>query len=253
MKQWYERLFSNYAKGYDNEPFTKGTMGEVDFLQAEAAEDQSWSILDIGCGTGRHSVELARRGFRVTGIDLSEAQLRGARQKAREAGVKATFLKRDARSYRFRERFDLAIMLCEGGFSLMETDEMNFEILRNAARALRPGGKLIFSALNALYPLAHNVFAPPQKEKAEEGLLKGPLNLMDLRARESLTFTDDSGKTETIECNERFFMPSEIAWYLKSLRFSSVEIFGCTLGAFSRKEPLTPDHFELLVVARTGS
>ena len=67
MTKWYEALFANYAKSYDQEPFTQGTVGEVDFVERELASDRTRRILDIGCGTGRHAIELARRGYQVTG------------------------------------------------------------------------------------------------------------------------------------------------------------------------------------------
>ena len=57
----------------------------------------------------------------------------------------------------FVAAFDLVLMLCEGGFSLMETDAMNFAILENAVQALRPGGKFLFTCLNGLFPLAQSV------------------------------------------------------------------------------------------------
>lgn len=87
MPPWYEALFVNYGKTYDNEPFTQGTAGEVDFVERELGSDRSKRILDIGCGTGRHAIELARRGYHVTGFDLSEGQLSLARQKAAAADV----------------------------------------------------------------------------------------------------------------------------------------------------------------------
>ena len=133
--------------------FTQGTLGEVDFIEAEAGGDRRKKILDIGCGTGRHAVELAKRGYEVTGLDLSETQLRKARTKAAEAGVKVEFIRADARNFRLGRKFDLAIMICEGAFPLMETDEMNFQILKNITRALKPDGKLIFTTLSALFPL----------------------------------------------------------------------------------------------------
>lgn len=71
MKQWYEELFENSAKSYDKEPFVKGTRGEVDFIEKELVSDKSATILDIGCGTGRHAIELAKRGYSVTAVDLS--------------------------------------------------------------------------------------------------------------------------------------------------------------------------------------
>ena len=81
MAQWYETLFANFGKTYDKECFTQGTVGEVDFVERELGADRSKRILDIGCGTGRHAIELAKRGYRVTGFDLSEGQLRLAEKK----------------------------------------------------------------------------------------------------------------------------------------------------------------------------
>lgn len=73
MKQWYESLFENYAVKYGQEIFTQGTIGECDFIENEINCDKSLKILDIGCGTGRHSIELSKRGYNVTGIDLKSA------------------------------------------------------------------------------------------------------------------------------------------------------------------------------------
>ena len=87
MAQWYETLFANYGQAYDKECFTQGTVGEVDFVERELGSDRSKLILDIGCGTGRHAIELAGRGYGVTGFDLSEGQIRRAREKAAAAGV----------------------------------------------------------------------------------------------------------------------------------------------------------------------
>ena len=93
MKQWYESLFENYAHKYDKECFVQGTVGECDFIEQEIREDKSLKIIDIGCGTGRHAIELTKRGYDVTGIDLSEDQLVRAREKAKEQGVKIDFQK----------------------------------------------------------------------------------------------------------------------------------------------------------------
>ena len=125
-KQWYEILFENYAQKYDNESFTQGTIGECDFIERELNFNKSLKILDVGCGTGRHTIELSKRGYSVTGIDLSESQLTRAREKAESNNLKINFLKHDARNLPFNNDFDVAIMLCEGGFPLMETDEMMF-------------------------------------------------------------------------------------------------------------------------------
>jgi len=250
MKQWYEQLFTDYANSYDKEIYTQGTIAEVDFIEKEIGHDTSRTILDIGCGTGRHAIELAKRGYSVTGIDLSDSQLARAREKAAIAGVNVTFLKRDARDFYFEEPFDLAFMLCEGAFSLMETDEMNFQILQNAEKALKPGGIFIFSCLNVLFPLYHSVKDFINKNTENE--LKSEENTFDLmsfRDYSTLTIKDDNGINKTMECNERYYAPSEITWLLKSLNFKTIDIFGCITGDFRRDKPLSTEDYEMLVVA----
>jgi ubiquinone/menaquinone biosynthesis C-methylase UbiE len=142
MKQWYETIFENYALQYDNENFTMGTTGECDFIEKEISFNKKTRILDIGCGTGRHSIELTKRGYQVTGIDLSDSMLQRARDKAQKQNLEIDFQKHDARALPFSAQFDLVIMLCEGAFPLMETDEMNFSILANAARSLKKTNRI---------------------------------------------------------------------------------------------------------------
>lgn len=250
MKQWYEELFANYAESYDKESFTKGTLGEVDFIETEIGQDKSKTILDIGCGTGRHAIELAKRGYRVTGIDLSEAQLKKARGKAASENVNVTFLKKDARDFHFENPFDLVIMLCEGGFPLMETDEMNYQILENASNELHEHGMFIFTTLNGLFPLYHSVkdFINSNSEDVEsEG---NTFDLMTFRDHSTITIIDDSGKGNTLQCNERYYVPSEITWLLKALQFNKIDIYGCDTGIFSRTRPLTTEDYEMLIVAQ---
>lgn len=173
MKQWYEELFENYGMKYDNESFTQGTRGECDFIEKEIAYNQKTKILDIGCGTGRHAIELTKRGYTVVGIDLSESLL----QRAKE-------------------------------FHNSETKEGN-----------------------AIY--GRNTF-----------------DLMTFRDHNVTSVEDDLGNKKELECNERYYVPSEITWLLKTLNFKTVDIFGAKLGAFSRSDELSFDDFEMLVIAR---
>jgi 2-polyprenyl-3-methyl-5-hydroxy-6-metoxy-1,4-benzoquinol methylase len=250
MKQWYEELFTNYANNYDRESFTRGTIQEVDFIEAETGGDRSRTILDVGCGTGRHAIELARRGYRVTGIDLSADQLKRAKEKAKECGVAVEFLQRDARAFDLRRKFDLVIMLCEGAFSLMETDEMNYAILQNIVKSLNPGGKLIFTTLSALFPLYHSVRDFINQEASKTTIQQNTFDLMTFRDHSTITSADDDGLLKELVCNERYYTPSEITWLLKSLQFKTIDIFGAALGQFSRSKALTTEDFEMLVIAR---
>jgi len=252
-KQWYESLFENYAKTYDNESFTQGTIGECDFLEKELNFDKSLKILDVGCGTGRHAIELTKRGYSVTGVDLSESQLQRAREKAKENHLIIDFQCQDARNLQFDGEFDVAIMLCEGGFPLMETDEMNFEILKSVTKSLKPKAKFIFTTTNGLFPLFHSMsefYASVQEEGNSACKSKG-FDLMTFRDHNIVEFEDDSGHKKSLECNERLYVPCEITWLLKSLGYQTIDIFGARLGAFSREYKLTTEDFEMLVIAET--
>ncbi len=251
MKQWYEELFENYGVKYDRESFVQGTIGECDFIEQEINYDQTTRILDIGCGTGRHSIELSKRGYNLTGIDLSESQLKRAKEKASPQNLPINFEKHDARKLNFSNEFDLVIMLCEGAFPLMETDEMNFQILRNATNALKPKGKLIFTTLNGLFPLFHSVkeFLASATKEGNATYSNNSFDLMTFRERNTIQIEDDLGNKKELECNERYYVPSEITWLLKTLSFKTIEIFGAKLGAFSRQDRLTTEDYEMLVIA----
>lgn len=251
MKQWYESLFENYGKKYDSEVFTQGTSGECDFIEKEIGGNKNFRIIDIGCGTGRHSIELSKRGYTVTGIDLSESMLTRAKEKAKLANVLIDFQRLDARVLPFRSEFDLAIMLCEGGFPLMETDEMNYAILRSAANSLKPKGKLIFTTLNGLFPLVHSVkdFLSSVHQEGNAAYENNTFDLMTFRDKNITTVTNDLGEMVKLSCNERYYIPSEITWILRSLGFTAIAISGAKLGAFSRDDKLTTDDFEMLVIA----
>ena len=252
MKQWYEALFENYANKYEKEPFTKGTIGECDFIEKEIGFNKNLKILDIGCGTGRHSIELTKRGYHVTGVDLSDSMLQKAQENAQRQQAQVTFVKQDARSLSYKSEFDLALMICEGAFPLMETDEMNFQILENASNALKTkNSKLIFTTLNGLFPLFHSVKDFLESEKKEEGAeySENNFDLMTFREHNITTFVDDDGEKKELQCNERYYVPSELTWMLKSLGFTSIDIFGAKLGEFSRNDLLATEDFEMLIIA----
>ena len=142
-------------------------------------------------------------------------------------------------------------MLCEGAFPLMETDEMNFQILQNAANALKQKGKIIFTTLNGLFPLFHSV-KDFHESTTKEGNAVNDQNTFDLMTFRDFNITtveDDFGNKKELECNERYYVPSEITWLLKTLGFKKIDIYGAKLGAFSRNDKLTTEDFEMLVIA----
>jgi 2-polyprenyl-3-methyl-5-hydroxy-6-metoxy-1,4-benzoquinol methylase len=250
-KQWYESLFENYGEKYDQENFTQGTLGECDFIEMELNSNKSLKILDVGCGTGRHTIELTKRGYDVTGIDLSRAQLTRAKIKADDENLKIDFQKQDARNLKFNHEFDVAIMLCEGGFPLMETDEMNYAILRSVTNSLKEKCKFIFTTLNGLFPLHHSIekFLATETKGNNATYRKNTFDLMTFRDYNITEIEDDSGNKMKLDCNERYYVPSEITWLLKSLGYKKIDIYGARIGAFSRNDLLSTKDFEMLVLA----
>lgn len=250
---WYQTLFANYARHYDQENFTFGTIGECDFLEQEFNYNKSLRIIDVGCGTARHAIEMTRRGYSVIGIDLSMAQLRRAKEKAALEQLQLSLVQADARLLPFKHCFDAAVMLCEGGFALMETDAMNYAILKSVTEALKPPAKFIFTTLNGLFPLQQclsvaPITLPPNVPQESESF-KDTFDIMTMRNYFEFQFEDDDGRQHTISCNERYYLPSEITYLLETLGYSSINIYGAELGAFSRTRRLTASDFEMLVIA----
>ncbi len=105
------------------------------------------AILDLGCGTGNHSVALARRGYDVAGVDLSEDMLAIAREKAAVASVRATFHRGDMRDAVVGRTFDVALILF-AALGYQTEDAAVADTLANARRHLRVGGLLLLDVWN---------------------------------------------------------------------------------------------------------
>ena len=234
-RRWYEVLYENF-EDYDQEPYTQNTAQEIAFILDAIAGDDVRQVLDVGCGTGRHALGLAARGYDVVGLDFSEKMLEQGRRKAAKEGVSVQFVHGDARRLDYKAEFDLAIMLCEGGFSLVETDAMDRQILLGIQEALVPGGKLIFTAPSAVSILSNE----PEEE-----------NFDLLTFRESFSLENPSQKPDQppLQCSQRYYTFPELKFLLESFGFKDIEYFAVTKNGYSRKEPLSTDHFEIGVTA----
>jgi len=147
---WYEEFFDeDYMRFHlcGGEEQWQRAPAECDFVISALNLRPGDRILDLCCGQGRHSVELARRGFRVTGLDLSEYLLGLAKAAAREAGVEAEFVRRDMRDLPWQEEFDAVLNLWTA-FGYLECNEEDQRVLEAVSRALRPGGRLIMDLTN---------------------------------------------------------------------------------------------------------
>jgi SAM-dependent methyltransferase len=122
-------------------------------------------ILDVPCGYGRHSIELAKRGYQVTGVDDSEVQLTRAEQLASEADVAADLRQVDARELMFEGEFDAAINMFLS-FGYFETDEEHLAMLKGIARSLKEGGRFLMDYWNREFEI--QTFDQWQVERTED-------------------------------------------------------------------------------------
>lgn len=118
------------------------TSREVDFLLSELDLPRGAQLLDVGCGAGRHSIELARRGYRVLGIDPSPAMIEAARTQAAAAGVQPDFRQVKAETFAAQEEFEAAICLFTT-LGQISAEGDNSRLVERVYQALRPRGTFV--------------------------------------------------------------------------------------------------------------
>lgn len=152
VKAWFVDLFDeDYLRTL---PFLtpQATQAEAEFVIDAMNLSPGAQLLDVGCGYGRHAMELAARGFHVVGLDLSTPLLVRGGEEAHRRGLTINFIRGDMRELDFEAQFD-------GAYCLFSTfgyfdEETNKKTVANIARALRPGGRLLIEILNRDYVIA---------------------------------------------------------------------------------------------------
>ena len=149
MKEaWWEEYFGeDYLLIYSHKRDKEKSAKEVDFMEKALGLPQGARILDLCCGYGRHSLELSRRGYPVSGLDLSELFLRMAREEAGAEGLKINLVRADMRQIPFKENFDAVINIYTS-FGYFEEEEENQRVLNEIVRVLRKGGRFLFDSAN---------------------------------------------------------------------------------------------------------
>ena len=241
MKKNWEIFFDHHSPKYMDEVFTKNTIKEVAFLLEEFQLPAGSSIIDIGCGTGRHSIELAKRGFNVTGIDISEGMLSEAVKTAKAENVKVNFIKADATSFKAEDKYDAAVCLCEGAFALIGIDEDPFEhdsrILKNVNASLKQGAKFSITTLNALRMI---------REYSQDDVKKGTFDTYTLTETHPMEYKTDLGNEKVI-VKEKGYTGLELKYLLESSGFAVEHIWGGTAGNWGKRK-IQLDEIEIMVV-----
>jgi SAM-dependent methyltransferase len=148
MRPWHEQdeFWRTFAPQMFSEERWEATPEQVDRLVALADLEPGMIVCDLACGPGRHSLELARRGFRVVGVDRTEAYLAQARERADAEGLQVEFEKADMREFRRPEAFDALLNLFTA-FGYFEDPEDDRRTAENMVASLRPGGRLVMEMM----------------------------------------------------------------------------------------------------------
>ena len=181
-------------------------------------------VLDLCCGFGRISAELARRGFSVTGVDITESYLQTAKEEASLDNLDIEYIKADAREFVRRDYFDLAVNLYIS-FGYFENKKDDLLMVRNAYESLKNGRSFIIETLGKEIAVRDFV----ETEWFERA---GFTVLTQYEALDSWTFLKnrwilmkDGKKIEKV-FNQRLYSASELRDLLLEAGFSKVEIYG---------------------------
>jgi len=248
LGHWFSELADHMGSAYERYSFTKGTEQEVDVLIDLLGISPGQRLLDVGCGTGRHSHAFAARGFEVVGVDISSRFVEVANARASEL---ETYVLADARHLAFDAEFDAVISLCQGAFGLTggpgSTDslperELDEPILDGIARALKPGARAAVSAFSAYFQIRHGLNDGDTNDSFDARL---GVNHEDTEVR------DESGRAVPAELWTTCFTPRELRMMARIVGLTPLTVHSVTPGGYGAFEPTIDEPEFLLVVERS--
>ena len=238
-KHWFEEIAEHLGPTYLRYSFTYGTTQEVDALMNVLALKPGDSLLDVGCGPGRHAHEFASRGINVTGLDISEDFIHLANQKTSK---NVSFVCGDARDMTYREEFDAVISLCQGAFGLAggptlqkSEEDPDGVILSCMSRALKPGKKLALSAFSAYFQIRY--LNENATFDAETGI-----------NHENTFVKNEEGESLETELWTSCFTPRELRLLAANAGLKVEDIWSVDPGDYTKRIP-DLDHTEYLLIA----
>lgn len=249
-----EQLFFDFAHLFDADEYLyfmesslaeENTPAQVDFLEARLAMTAPMRIVDLGCGHGRHAIELARRGYRVTGVDLVEGFLDVARRSAEQAGVEATFVRGDMGAFNAERSFDRAICMFDA-FGFFD-DAHAIATLSCVHKTLDEGGKLFLDLRTREWMTRIPPVSVLDKGNGDMMIDRHHFDIETGRFVDRRTYVR-GGQQREVMFSVRLYAFTEIRLILQSLGFDLEAVYGGFDGSpISAMKPRT------LIVAKKGT
>jgi SAM-dependent methyltransferase len=248
-QDWYATAFDGMSAEM---AWTERTESEIKRALTMLRPQGGERVLDLACGTGRHSLELARHGFSVVGVEISAELVEIARKDAEQQGLEATFIEGDLRELDFEDEFDIVLNLNDGAVGYFETDEENHRTFEVISRALKRGGQNLVQVPNVLYARAHlpqrswipssnMVELVEHRWNKKDRYMEGAM--IPLRFGEVL-----EGLDKRIEFRQRLYTVDEFREVYSSVGMTLERVFH---GNGRPKDP-TDSQFEIFVAAQKG-
>jgi SAM-dependent methyltransferase len=186
-------------------------------------------VLDLCCGVGRHSLEFARRGFRVTGVDRTAAYLEEARTRAEEEGLEIELVQEDMRTFVRAEAFD-AVINYFTSFGYFDDEEEQRRVLANAYGSLRPGGALLMDMMGK--EILARVFTERDWREEDGKLILEERTLApDWSSLDNRWILLKDGDRREVTVTTRQYSAAELSGLLKDSGFDAVDVYGDLTGA----------------------
>jgi SAM-dependent methyltransferase len=215
--RWYDEFFEgDWLDLLALRAPAERTAQEVDFVVEQLGLDSGASVLDVACGHGRHSLELARRGIRVKGIDLSPRSLAIARETAAAENLDVDFRELDMRELDYDGEFEGAVNLFTA-FGYFEEEAENQRVLDGVSRALRADGVFLIDVINAVWIFGH--YGDVWWEKLDDDVFYLQQHEYDMLAGRNLavwTFIRPDGGRSEIRHSLRMYTPVELRLLLEA-------------------------------------
>jgi SAM-dependent methyltransferase len=242
---WYEQdsFWESFSPYMFNQERMDATQEEVDHLIERAEMQPGMEVLDLPCGIGRHSCELASRGFQVTAVDRTQVYLRKARQFAAEGGLQIEFVEEDMRSFRRVEAFDVILNLFTS-FGYFEDQDDDRLVLKNFYQSLKPGGVLVMEMMGK--EILARIYRHDSWEEKD-----GVLYLQQRYISDGWGWIENrwimirDGERREFTLGHRLYSAVELCTLIQQAGFSQTSVFGSLEGI-----PYNQDARRLVVVAR---